>query len=340
MSTSDSCINDKSNDDDVCEVNNMVNDMSLNDIYDNNVAVCANCGNESSDVTNICNKCKKVKYCNAACKKRHRHKHKKECEEHVKLAAERAAKLHDEELFKQPPPAEDCPICFQQLPLLNPTGKKYYACCGKVICSGCTHAPVYDNQGNEVDNQKCPFCRTPFPKTDKEEVKRLRKRAEVNDPKAIQKQGNYYSKGEYEYPQDYTKALECWHRAVELGLSEAYNNIGVAYYNGQGVEVDKKKAIHYYELAAMAGCVMSRFNLGVEEVYAGNKERTLKHFMIAVRGGCYNSLNMIKKMYSNEYATKEDYIKALQLYQEYLGDIKSAQRDKAAAYSEEVYRYY
>ena len=43
------------------------------------VDVCANCGKEGSDL-NICNKCQMVKYCNAACKKKHRSKHKKKCE--------------------------------------------------------------------------------------------------------------------------------------------------------------------------------------------------------------------------------------------------------------------
>ena len=42
------------------------------------VHICANCGKAGSDVTNTCIKCKSVMYCNAACKKRHRHKHKKE----------------------------------------------------------------------------------------------------------------------------------------------------------------------------------------------------------------------------------------------------------------------
>ena len=71
---------------------------------------------------NTCNKCKQVRYCNAVCKKVHKKKHKKECEEHVRLAAQKhneelriAAELHDIELFKQPPPAEDCPICFIRL---------------------------------------------------------------------------------------------------------------------------------------------------------------------------------------------------------------------------------
>jgi len=107
------------------------------------VSVCANCGKEGDEINNICNKCKQVKYCDAACKKKHRHKHKKECEEHIRLAAKRAAELHDKELFKEPPPAEDCPICFLLLPTLD-TGRVYMACCGKRICSGCIHAPIYD----------------------------------------------------------------------------------------------------------------------------------------------------------------------------------------------------
>ena len=48
---------------------------------------------------------------------------------------------------------------------------------------------------------------------------------------------------------------------------------------------------------------------------------------------------MIKQMYTDGYSTKEDYTKALQLYQAYLGEIKSKQRDEAAAYSDR-YRYY
>ena len=79
MMSSHSCKDgaSKSNIDGVCEVNNLLQNMSTAD-KDNDVSVCANCGKEgSSDNMNICNKCKKAKYCNAACKKKHRHKHKK-----------------------------------------------------------------------------------------------------------------------------------------------------------------------------------------------------------------------------------------------------------------------
>jgi len=341
MSPSDSSCNNKeidstTNDDGVCDVNDKLQNMSTTDKDKDIVSVCANCGKEGDDINNICNKCKQVKYCNASCKKKHRHKHKKECEEHIRLAAEQSAKLHDIELFKQPPPAEDCPICFIQLPTLD-SGRIYMSCCGKVICSGCAFAPVYDNQGNKVDIEKqneCAFCRVVAPKSNKVSIERLTKRMEADDANAMHNLGMMYYQGTDGFPQDYTKALTLWHRAVEFGYSAAYNNIGYAYDHGQGVEVDEEKAVYYYELAAMGGDVHARHNLGTLEDNEDKFDRALKHYMIAVRGGESKSLDYIKDMYTNGDATKEDYTKALQAYQEYLGEIRSDQRDKAAAFSD------
>ena len=274
----------KSNDDGVCEVNDMLQNLSTDD-KEVIVSICANCGKEGSDVNNRCNKCKKVKYCNAAFKKKHRHKHKKDCEEHIRQAAEHNAKLHDKELFKQPPLKEDCPICFLVLPL-NPTGSRYMSCCGKTVCSGCCHAPLYDNQGNKVDNKKCPFCRTRAPTSDEELATSKRKRVEKDDPIAIYNQGVSYAKGSHGFPQDYKKALELWHRAAELGFTRAFCNIGCAYEYGRGVEVDKKKALHYTELGAMVGDAAARGNLGLLELILVMRQRTvvLVTHMILVMG--------------------------------------------------------
>jgi len=127
MSTSDKICKDgasKSNNDGVEDVEGILQNISTADKEDIALSVCANCGKEGAN--NVCNKCQSVnKYCNAACKKVHKKKHKKkQCEEHIRLATEKhneelriAAELRDIELFKQPPPAEDCPICFQQLPV-------------------------------------------------------------------------------------------------------------------------------------------------------------------------------------------------------------------------------
>jgi len=153
--------------------------------------------------------------------------------------------ISDEELFKQPLPAEDCPICFLLLPSLN-GGCKYQTCCGKLICSGCFFAPVYDHQGNLVTEKTCPFCRTPFATSDEEIMKRVKKRVEIDgDAIATHNHAIYYAIGMYGFKQDYTKALELWYRAGELGYAESYNNIGYAYKYGEGVEIDKEKAKHY-----------------------------------------------------------------------------------------------
>ena len=166
----------------------------------------------------------------------------------------------------------------------------------------------------------------------------MMKRIEANDAKAMYGMGCYYREGRKGFPQDQTKALELWHPA-ELGYAEAYCSIGTAYCKGVGVEVDLKKARHYLELAAIEGQASARHNLGALEENAGNIDRALKHYMISARSGYTHSLNEIKELYSKGHATKEDYTRALQLYQEYLGEIKSRQRDEAATFSE-GYRYY
>ena len=298
----------------------------------NNISTCANCGKgeENNISLRACMACKLVKYCSRDCQKAHRSQHKKECRK-------RAAELHDEKLFLQPL-LKDCPICFLRMPQSLVTGWKYHVCCGKVICSGCVYA-VAKMDGN-VD-QLCPFCRALAPKTEEETNEKRKKRIEVGDAQAIYNLGVDYAEGIYGLPQDHAKALELWHRAGKLGNALANHNIGTAYMFGRGVEVvrDKKKATHYWELAAMEGEVHARHNLGVSERKAGNHGRALKHFMIAARSGDNKSLKTIKEMYKDGYATKDDYAKALQAYQAYLDEIKSDDRDKAAAFSDN-YKYY
>jgi len=92
-------------------------------------------------------------------------------------------------------------------------------------------------------------------------------------------------------------------------------------------------------LAAIAGDEYARYNLGLNEDDKDNIERALKHWMIAVRAGDNDSLKEIQELYTEGDATKEDYMKALQSYQQYLREIKSEQRDKAAA-AREDHRYY
>ena len=108
---------------------------------------------------------------------------------------------------------------------------------------------------------------------------------------------------------------------------------------GLGVERDAKKAAHYLEVAAIRGDGLARFNIGIDEANLGKMDRALKHWVIAARDGDYRSVQSIKRLYSEGDATKDDYAKALRSYQAYLDEIKSDQRDEAAA-SDENYKYY
>ena len=247
---------------------------------------------------------------------------------HKKACKKRAAELHDEALFKEPPPREDCPICFLPLPF-GSNDRKFHSCCGKLICNGCIYA-MWVNDGDEL----CPFCRAPTPTTNAETFKRLKKLVEAKNAYAFFVLGGYYATGDG-VPHDIEKSNELWLKAGQLGCSDAYHNLGVAYNNGRGVEIDKKKAKHYYELAAMNGCVRARHNLGCMEGRTGNDHRAYKHCMLAAKAGHKESLDKAKQGFMDGYVTKDEYANTLRAYQKIQDEMKSDDRDKA----EEFYQH-
>ena len=180
---------------------------------DTSTSNCASCGKEGGNL-NTCNKCKMVKYCNAACKKKHRSKHKKACERRV-------AELHDEELFKEHPRREDCPICYLPLPL-DTRQTTFQPCCGKLICLGCMYAMNKEaRERGKID--LCAFCRTPTTRSDEEEVdekvKRTKKLMEAGNAYAFYNVAVYYERGIRGMPQDFEKAHELYLRGGE-GISQ------------------------------------------------------------------------------------------------------------------------
>ena len=285
---------------------------------DNNFSQCAACG-EGGDKLKTCKSCKLVKYCNATCQRAHWCEHKKECKK-------RAAEMHDEALFKQPPPIEEeCPICCLPHPW-DARLTQYYSCCGKSICSGCTHADAKQN-----NRSICPFCRTPGTDSHSEQVKRLEKRMTVNDADAFCQRGFDYYNGKRGTTKDCGNAFELWLRAGELGCARAYDNIADAYCTGGGVKRDVKKAIHYYELAAMGGHVKARHNLGCLEGAALNWSRAIKHWMIAAEAGFDNSLKAIRIYFMNGRVAKDDFERAIRAHKRAKDEMTSDQRKAAAA---------
>ena len=287
---------------------------------------CAACGKEGGDSLKACTACKLVKYCNRDCQIAHRPLHKKICKK-------RAAELHDEALFKEPPPLE-CPICFLPLPL-EPTRITFKSCCGKIICKGCIDAMTEEARGRrKID--LCAFCRTPGPTSVSETVKRLNKLIECNNSYGYFQLAGYYANGELGMPLDWSKANELYLKAGELGCARGYYNLGMSYDRGVGVEVDKKKAKHYYELAAMNGSVLARYYFGIFEGKAGNEHRAMKHFILAARAGDKDSLDKVKDGFmDDDMVTKDEYESTLRAYKQRHDEMKSEGRDIAEAFYEE-----
>ena len=62
---------------------------------------------------------------------------------------------------------------------------------------------------------------------------------------------------------DYAKALAEWVPLANQGHAEAQRNLGVMYYQGQGVERDPLTAALWYERAAAQGHSGAQYSLGI-----------------------------------------------------------------------------
>eukprot|EP00979_Chaetoceros_neogracilis_P013212 scaffold3733_cov153-Chaetoceros_neogracile.AAC.1 len=245
-----------------------------------------------------------VKYCNRTCQVAHRPAHKKACKKRV-------AELFDKELFKQPPPNEDCPICYLRLPI-EVDQCMYQSCCGKMLCYGCVDA--HSVVAADTERFKCVFCRSEGSYSDEESIERMKKRVEANDAQAMVNLGSYYRLGTMGLRQDHAKALELFHESAKLGNHHAHHNLSIFYREGDMVEKDTRKTTYHGQLAAMAGNVHARYNLGCDEGRAGNMDRACKHWMISANDGYDLSMKEVQEGYKIGLVTKDDNAKTARAY--------------------------
>ena len=177
-------------------------------------------------------------------------------------------------------------------------------------------------------SDSCPFCREQDPSSDEEEVKRIEKLMDNGNADAFNVLANSYSVSDMGMQQDLAKANELWLKAGGLGCAEAYGNLGHAYEWGRGVAVDKKKAKHYRELAAMGGNSEARASLACIEGNAGNHHRAYRHYAIAARAGQKQAMEAVKIGCTMGLVTTNDYETILRAYQKIHDEMKSDARDK------------
>lgn len=238
--------------------------------------------------------------------------------------------LYDnDKLFHDPPPKEECPICMLPIPyaiLVCGVETRYRPCCGKTICHGCSVA--YSEEVNKGRlKPSCEFCRVPMPHSDKENVKRLKKRMKLNDANAFFTLGLQYKQGTSGLPKNPKKAFELWKQAAQLGMPTAHSYLADLYVTGEGVQKDREKTMQHTMIAAMGGHERSRFNLAVMDEALGNMDRAMKHFMIAASSG-YDCLKDVGEGYKAGFVTKEQYANTMRAHQTICDEMKSEQRAK------------
>eukprot|EP00577_Skeletonema_sp_RCC1716_P025193 CAMPEP_0113416722 /NCGR_PEP_ID=MMETSP0013_2-20120614/25268_1 /TAXON_ID=2843 ORGANISM="Skeletonema costatum, Strain 1716" /NCGR_SAMPLE_ID=MMETSP0013_2 /ASSEMBLY_ACC=CAM_ASM_000158 /LENGTH=182 /DNA_ID=CAMNT_0000303797 /DNA_START=24 /DNA_END=568 /DNA_ORIENTATION=+ /assembly_acc=CAM_ASM_000158 len=179
------------------------------------------------------------------------------------------------------------------------------SCCSKIICNGC----VYSNDIRIYQEKlvsACPFCRHLEPESEDEVEKNIMKRVESNDPVAmVQMSLRRYEAG------DYDSAFEYVNKAAEFGDAGGHYELSIFYFEGKGVEKDVKKELYHLEQAAIGGHPLARYNLGANEKNNGRMGRAIKHWIIAAKLGCNDSLDALKVCFRGGLVTKEDFAAAL-----------------------------
>ena len=153
-------------------------------------------------------------------------------------------------------------------------------------------------------------------------------RVEKKDPEAISLLGEGYFHGNLGLQKDMQRAIELWTEAAELGSIAALYSLALSYNRGEGVQQDEAKGAEFYTKAAMQGHVDSRHNLGHYEAQKLKLDHAVKHYLISAKMGDGDSVEIIKTMFKEGLATKEQYAQALRGCQDAVEEMKSPERDE------------
>ena len=147
-----------------------------------------------------------------------------------------------------------CPVCLEDWDVN--ARAMIMPCCCKAVCTPC------DNKLLSASLQ-CPLCRTPgHVRSAEENLAILRRSVENGIPAAIRQLGRSYVDGSFGLVPSHKKAGRLYQRAVDLGDVLAMYDLGVLYFQGQGVKLDQKKAFKYFRMAANRGLPKAQCNLG------------------------------------------------------------------------------
>ena len=137
--------------------------------------------------------------------------------------------------------------------------------------------------------------------------------AEDNDADATAWIGACYANGDGIEVDD-RKALEWYMRAAEMGNALAQANVGAFFYMGRGTDKDPSEAVRWLERAAEGGDLNGLFNLAQlythGEGVEENKPRSAELYRKAAELGHYPSQSRLGYMYANGDGVEKDRVQA------------------------------
>ena len=248
-----------------------------------------------------------------------------------------------------PDTREACPICMIDLPL-DPKTRIYEACCGKVICRGCSvgyrRAQINQNKLNQLrqargdldletaefqlmaatENVACAFCRSRRPLDQKEYVKWLHKRVDkFNDAGAMNNLGDCYMDGLKGVQVDRSKAMELYKRSYDLGSADAADRL--SYYSRFG----SKEKLEYLKEGARRGNINLTLELGMNGLQFGivEKEYAVSLIVKAAKAGDDEAMANCWKMFQRGLLSKADLESTMRAKQATLDEVNNEERKYA-----------
>lgn len=107
--------------------------------------------------------------------------------------------------------------------------------------------------------------------------------------------GQIYNKGKGSVENPKRKALECFRQLADENYPTAQCIMGVKYQIGDGVEMDLKKAIGYFQRAARQNHIEAQRRLGDIYMGMGNEEQAFRWYCSAAKQGDLHSAAQLKR---------------------------------------------
>jgi TPR repeat protein len=192
----------------------------------------------------------------------------------------------------------------------------------------------------EADASNMCFCREPFPRSEKEALVRLRKKAEGKDANALLSIAISYGYGNHGLPVDQAKCIDLLRESADLGCAAAQYELENFHNFGQmSLQQNKREALKYWERAAEGGNLMATHNLGCDYSSNGDLVAAMRYWRSSASGGYRRSMYNLIADFGLGLLHHCDLAESLRAFYRSRDEMKSEGRDQYIAHLKRTGEY-